>query len=292
MENPQRILFILKILKKGEIYIRKKINNTNTLEIVKILDLYKSNKKHIQSRKITNKLIINNSKSEKLMIIDYYRKNGDIYFIGRFMNTGFINSNIHYSQLKTGEIKDLLYPSVLGIGYLGNDFHLIIKDKQLHRVLYMKWRNMINRCYNKTHKQYKIYGGSGITVSPRWHCYCNYFYDVQKLENYDRGKVINGILTLDKDLKQLNKSKYDMEYSKKSCIWLTVKEQNKIVNHDLAQDSLKKFFIAIDPEGNEIKYKGIGKFARLHNLDPGDCSRALNGKVPHVKGYKFKKYEE
>lgn len=39
---------------------------------------------------------------------------------------------------------------------------------QSNTMLYSIWRNMLNRCYYKRHKQYSDYGGRGITVCDRW----------------------------------------------------------------------------------------------------------------------------
>ncbi len=35
-------------------------------------------------------------------------------------------------------------------------------------LIFNTWRAMIQRCYNKRHMKYPIYGGRGITVCPAW----------------------------------------------------------------------------------------------------------------------------
>ena len=149
---------------------------------------------------------------------------------------------------------------------------------------------MLSRCYDTKNNHYKIYGKLGVSVDKSWHCYTNFYIDAQKLSGYNREEVINGKLTLDKDMLQKNIDKSDMKYSKKTCCWLTISEQNEIVNHDKAQDSLKSYFVVKFPNGEkEHILKGIGKFAKKYNLDSGDCSRAVNGIINHVKGFKFRK---
>lgn len=277
--------------------MREKINNINTSDVISYIDEFKNinfntSKFVIRSRKLIERLTINSKNYGKLRLVDYYRKNGDIYFIGKFIKTGYVNRNIHYSQIKTGNIKDMMYPKISGIGYLGEDFHEVVKDIELHKILYSKWTNMINRCYNKKSANYANYGNLGVRVSKRWYQYSNFFEDAQKLDGYDRNKIINGDLSLDKDKYQISKNKCDVVYSKNTCCWLSVKEQNSLVNHNVAQDSLKKCFLAIFPDGREILFKGIGEFSRKYNLDSGDCSRAINGKIPHVKNIRFKKVNE
>lgn len=43
--------------------------------------------------------------------------------------------------------------------------------------LYGIWRGMKNRCYLKTNRYYKYYGGRGITVCPEWLQSFKAFYD-------------------------------------------------------------------------------------------------------------------
>lgn len=40
------------------------------------------------------------------------------------------------------------------------------------------WKSMIHRCINPKNKQYKDYGGRGITVCDRWRTYENFLADV------------------------------------------------------------------------------------------------------------------
>lgn len=75
-----------------------------------------------------------------------------------------------------------------------------------HRI----WDAMIQRCTNSNVKQYKDYGGRGITVTKRW----------RKFENFlaDMGRRPRPELTLDR-------KNNDRGYSKANCRWATRKEQ-------------------------------------------------------------------
>ncbi|RAJ70210.1 hypothetical protein K378_01375 [Streptomyces sp. Amel2xB2] len=45
--------------------------------------------------------------------------------------------------------------------------------------IYWTWADMINRCTNPTHKQWRHYGGRGITVCPRWRAsFVNFLADM------------------------------------------------------------------------------------------------------------------
>lgn len=44
--------------------------------------------------------------------------------------------------------------------------------------LYRTWCDMMRRCYNKNRKDYKHYGGRGITVCERWHDPLNFLADL------------------------------------------------------------------------------------------------------------------
>ena len=241
----------------------------------------------IRSRKIVKALTFNSTKSGKFTILRYYvGEDNRSYYDIRFVNTGYIVKDLRIGQIMTGEIKDFLCPVVHGVGFLGEKYTEYRKeDPELYKCMYHRWTNMLRRCYNNKSNQYRIYGEKGVSVSKRWHNFSNYYHDIQKLDGFNRELVINGELTLDKD--KLQKGAKHKVYSRETCCWLTPAEQNLYVNHDEAQDSLKRYYRCLTPDAKVVIGKGIGKFARLHNLDPGDCSRCLNEIVDHVKGYKF-----
>lgn len=69
---------------------------------------------------------------------------------------------------------------------------------------------MIQRCGNLNHKQWKNYGGRGITVCERWLKFPNFLEDIGR--NWKLG------LTLER--KDNNKG-----YYKENCRWATIKQQ-------------------------------------------------------------------
>ena len=112
-----------------------------------------------------------------------------------------------------------------------------------------------------------------------------YFKDVQKIQGFDRNAVIHGRLSLDKDKLQIYASK--KIYSKETCVWISMKEQSRYVDHESCKNNYKIEFKYIDLDGNEHIYKGIGKFSREFNVPKTSIQKCLNGTQKSSCGYKF-----
>ena len=75
--------------------------------------------------------------------------------------------------------------------------------------IYAVWNSMLGRCHNPKAKAYKHYGARGITVSPEWHEFKNFYADMGDPPPD---------MTLDRE-------NNDLGYSKTNCRWATHKEQ-------------------------------------------------------------------
>jgi hypothetical protein len=79
---------------------------------------------------------------------------------------------------------------------------------------YYAWQNMIQRCYNEKHPDYKNYGGRGITVCERW---------LTSFENFyaDMGPRPTPEHSIDRYPDN------DGNYEKSNCRWATRSEQRR-----------------------------------------------------------------
>lgn len=119
-----------------------------------------------------------------------------------FISTG-CRKMAQSDHIRKGEVKDVLSPSVFGVGFIGiGDF---ASKSKPHKT----WESMVRRCYNKNIKENPTY--KDCTVTPEWHNFQNFakWYD----DNYpnDGGKY-----DLDKDLLIVNNN----IYSPVSCIFI------------------------------------------------------------------------
>jgi hypothetical protein len=77
---------------------------------------------------------------------------------------------------------------------------------------YNSWRNMRERCRNKNHEKYPLYGGRGIKVCDRWiNSFCNFLADMGERPEKHTIDRINA----------------NSDYEPSNCKWSTYKEQNK-----------------------------------------------------------------
>ena len=81
------------------------------------------------------------------------------------------------------------------------------------------WAGMIERCENPKHKDYKSYGGRGITVCDEWRKDFVAFKDWAYQNGYDENAK-QGQCTLDR--KDVNGN-----YCPDNCRWVSMAEQNK-----------------------------------------------------------------
>lgn len=198
----------------------------------------------------------------------------DFYTI-EFINTGFRKS-VRGDQIKSGSVRDPYAKIVCGVACVGN-----IKTKGKYKTLYSIWHDMINRCYNKKNKRYNTY--KNVSVDESWLIFENFYNDAPLIEGYDKEKINEGKLVLDKDTKQ--RFSENKCYSLKTCIWIAPTQNNQI------QDSQQKYFIAISPEGEKIRDYNITRFAKEHGLERKHISGVLHNRAKSTGGWKFI-YEE
>lgn len=143
------------------------------------------------------------------------------------------------------------------------------KDADLYKRLSNVYNKLVDRVKNPKHKQYKDYGGRGVTISSSWTSPRTFIEDVDKIPGWDEDLFLNHKLELDKDLKiEGNKL-----YSKDTCLWVTHKK-------NMQYQPLKQVpFYAYNEYTGELKM-GLNqmKFAKEHNISSSTISSALCGR--------------
>lgn len=84
--------------------------------------------------------------------------------------------------------------------------------------LYRIWAGMKTRCTNPNYKQWKDYGGRGITIDAEWLSFDKF------LEDMGASYELHVSLFGEKDT-TLDRIKNDERYCKKNCRWATAAEQ-------------------------------------------------------------------
>ncbi|AUR92851.1 hypothetical protein NVP1178O_06 [Vibrio phage 1.178.O._10N.286.45.E12] len=174
----------------------------------------------------------------------------------RFVDTGFV-LNTRSNQIRSGSVKDLMKPSVCGVGFIGGvTFKSKINGK--HTKAYSSWRHIIKRCYGFCSDNAKI-AYEGCNVSDEWLNFQNfadwyYTYETEDSKKYD----------VDKDIAfPGNKT-----YSKETCL--------------LVESSINRFVLDSRKTRGEHMIgcslsKGNGKFSSY-------CNNPFTGKCEHI-GY-------
>lgn len=158
-----------------------------------------------------------------------------------------------------------------------------------HQRIYMIWRGMFSRCYDRKHKQYSNYGGRGITICKEWHGEEGFV----SFLNWSLSHGYHDTLEIDR----INNSE---GYSPDNCRWITHKKQqnnrtnNRYITYNGETKTLSEwcekfglkystlrhrldnlhlpFEVAISMDGlTKVKYDGkelsIRRLAQMKHLD-------------------------
>lgn len=138
--------------------------------------------------------------------------------------------------------------------------------------IYHVWSCIKRRCKNKNSKDYKYYGGRGITYTSSWDKFEGFLKDMGK--NYKKGLQIDRI--------DNNKG-----YSKENCRWVTRKVQanNKRSNRLFTINGITK---NIEQWSQE---KGVPAHRVRHRLKKGwSIEKSLSKQLFHYQGNQVREY--
>lgn len=164
-----------------------------------------------------------NKKGEKIRIIKYNDStNCDVLFL----DYGWIEKNVKFKSVRTGQLRSPFTPTVYTVGYLGKDFYKYKNIKSLKQ--YETWRNMLKRCYCE--KALDVAEGYKKTiVDEEWHNFSTFY----KWYNENYYTVEGEKMCLDKDITDKNSNKY----SPKTCIF--VPEKINLIFEKMKRDKSK-----------------------------------------------------
>ncbi len=181
-----------------------------------------------------------------------------------FIDTGYITKT-KAQYIRNGSVKDLLLPTVCGVGFIGDGEHKSMANSVIF-AKYKAWSHMMTRCYcPKYHKIQPTY--INCTVDPIWHNYQNFatWYDENYIDGYQ----------LDKDKLQENiESKV---YSPKTCVFISKAENSQISN--------SKTYTFKSPLGVIHNIFNLTRFCKEYGLGQPSMSAVSLGKRNHHKGW-------
>ena len=110
-----------------------------------------------------------------------------------------IIKNREYKEFIKGKIKNPYHKSVFGIGYIGQGKYKVSVNGK-HTEAYVCWKNMLRRCYDPYHINYKQPSYKDCIVCKEWHCfqifaewyYKNYYECNNEKIHLDKDILIKG----------------------------------------------------------------------------------------------------
>jgi len=107
----------------------------------------------------------------------------------KFVNTGY-TCNTTATSIRQGLVKDPIFPSKFGVGFLGIGPHKMVPNGVTNPA-YAKWANMMERCYDEKYLERKpTY--RGCSVCDEWHNFQNFadWYETHAIDGYQLDKDI------------------------------------------------------------------------------------------------------
>lgn len=184
----------------------------------------------------------------------------------RFIDTGFCVET-RADQIRLGNVKDKLKPSVCGVGYVG-DGEFKVSDGGKATKAYIHWRGMMQRCYKDSiHINQPTY--KGCSVCDEWHNFQNFakwFYSQERCGE-------SGI-QVDKDIVVDGNKVYSPDF----CILVSSAENNA--------KSVAKDYVFLSPDGEVVEVNNLRDFCIKNNLSDAHMNSVHSGKRKSHKGWR------
>lgn len=176
--------------------------NNNRDIVIEFQDEYKE-KVHTSYQNFSNGNVKNiaerlgeynlNNQGCTMKIIAYY---GSRNVLVEFQDEYKTRVNVEYKSFILGEVKNPYYPSICGVGVIGNKYPISINGKATKE--YNAWRHMLQRCFYKKIKE-KNQAYKDVTCCDEWLLFENFYEWLHCQENFH--KWLNGDKwAIDKDI--------------------------------------------------------------------------------------------
>ena len=139
------------------------------------------------------------------MKIVEYNKSSDIAV--EFQDEYKAKVHTDYRWFQKGNVKNPYYPSVYGVGIIGNKYSIC--KKEIVTKEYKTWNHMLERCFDEKHKKkYPTY--EDVTCCEEWLLYDNFYEWLHSQKNFD--KWLNGNRWhIDKDILMKGNKMYSFD---------------------------------------------------------------------------------
>lgn len=185
----------------------------------------------------------------------------------RFIESGY-ETNTSCARIIDGAIKDLLSPSVCGIGFIGVGIH----SKKSNPSAYAKWKDMLTRCYSESYQsRQRTY--IGCSVCDEWHN----FQIFAEWFGVESASVDGHDLQLDKDMKVSGNKIYGPMF----CCLVSHKV-NSAFSHS-------KEYEFESPSGEIVAVRNLHEFCKDNGLHHGHMSMVSKGVRMSHKGWRAAK---
>ena len=192
-------------------------------------------------RKINREGEITKDKNGTYMKIIKYKNYDDIFV--EFLDEYHAIIHSDYDKFKRKSIKNPYFPSVYGVGYLGQGKYNAVENGKI-TIQYNYWKAMMQRCYCKSiNKHTSAY--NNVSVCKEWHNFQNF----AKWFDKNFYSVSGEKMSLDKDILK----KGNTIYSPETCIFAPMKINQLFIKNKTVRNS--NLCIGVRYNKNKNKYQ-------------------------------------